>query len=356
MNSNPSPFRPIEWAIDSTLPCTIVSGPCSAETQEQTLGVARELHQIGVRLFRASLWKPRTRPGGFEGVGMEGIPWLRRVRDELGMQVATEVATPAHVAAMLSEGFDTFWIGARTTSSPFAITELAEALRGTDATILVKNPINPDLDLWEGALLRLFEAGITRLGAIHRGFSTYGQSQYRNSPLWQIPIELKRRHPGLTLISDPSHIGGKRSLIAELSRSAIELHFDGLMIETHPDPDSALSDSAQQITPQALQALISALHAPAADSEDDELRALRSEIDRLDDNILTLLTERMAIAERIGAYKRQHNLCILQPTRYRQLLDERMALGAKLGLDEKLVHELFSSIHEASILLQQSRK
>lgn len=356
MSPSHSPFSPLVWEVPNVLPYTIMAGPCSAESEAQTLGIAHELHTLGIRLFRASLWKPRTRPGGFEGVGEAGIPWLKRVHEELGMQVATEVATASHIDAMLSAGLTTFWIGARTTSSPFAMTEIAEALRGVEATVLVKNPINPDVELWEGALLRLATVGIKHIGAIHRGFSTYGQSQYRNTPLWQIPIELKRRHPDLTIISDPSHIGGRRDLIEPLSRLAIEMHFDGLLIETHTEPDLALSDSYQQITPAVLAHIIERLPIPPADSEDDELRSLRTDIDRIDHNMLSLLAERMVLAARIGAHKRERNLCILQPARYRQLLEERIALGKQLGLDESFIHELFSSIHEASVHIQQTQQ
>lgn len=347
-----SPFVPIRWQYSADLPYSLMAGPCSAETEYQVMAVAHRLRQLGVRLFRASLWKPRTRPGGFEGVGEVGIPWLQRVQQELEMQVATEVATPAHIEQMLGAGLNTFWIGARTTSSPFAVTEIAEALRGSDATVLVKNPINPDIELWEGALLRLASCGITNIGAIHRGFSTYGESIYRNSPLWQIPIELKRRHPELCILADPSHIGGKRSLIEPLSRFSLDMRFDGLLIETHCNPDDALSDSAQQITPEQLSAILSRLKVPVADTEDDALRALRQDIDRIDRALLGLLAERMAVATRIGEHKSMHNLCVLQPERYRWLMEQRLALGSELGLSEHLVHELFSSIHEASVLIQ----
>lgn len=355
MNSN-SPFRPIEWVHPATHGFHLIAGPCSAESREQVMQVARHLHTLGVRHFRASLWKPRTRPGGFEGVGQAGIPWLREVHDQLGMCVMTEVATPHHIEAMLRAGLSTYWIGARTTSSPFAMTELAEALRGVDATILVKNPINPDLELWEGALLRLERVGIRQLGAIHRGFSTYGQSQYRNSPLWQIPIELRRRHPELTIISDPSHISGKRNLVEQLSRSAIELHFDGLIIETHPSPESALSDAAQQLTPDELALLLSRLRTPQADIDSPELDLLRAEIDELDTRLLHLLSQRMQVARRIGRYKDERGQCYLQPNRYRTMMAERYQLGETLGLDEQLIHELFSSIHEASIHTQQAQR
>lgn len=353
---NPDIFRPLRWAKPSHYPYALIAGPCSAETEEQVLSTARALANGGVTVFRASLWKPRTRPGGFEGVGRSGIPWLQRVRDELGLQVATEVATAAHVGEMLAAGFDTFWIGARTTSSPFAITELAEALAGHEVTVLVKNPINPDLELWEGALMRLLAAGVSNVGAIHRGFSTYGERQYRNSPLWQIPIELKRRHPDLTLLADPSHIGGRRSLITSLSREAIELHYDGLIIETHCTPDTALSDAAQQITPEALFELLASLTTPSDDTDAaGELRVWREAIDALDRQLLETLERRMQLVRQIGTYKDRNNLCILQPNRYRELVEARMELGNALGLDKEWVRELFSLIHEASVHVQQKR-
>lgn len=358
IDTSTSPFTSIKWEVESGLPYQLIAGPCSAENEAQTLDTARSLHALGVRIYRASLWKPRTRPGGFEGVGERGIPWLKRVHDELGMQVATEVAMPSHVDAMLKAGLSTFWIGARTTTSPFAITELAEALRGVDATVLVKNPISPDLELWEGALMRLSSSGVTNIGAIHRGFRTYGQSQYRNTPLWQIPIELKRRHPDLTLLSDPSHITGRRDLVESLSRFALEMHFDGLIIESHTHPDEALSDSAQQITPRDLGEILLRLKVPQlCENGDDEILVnLRREIDLVDAEILQLLRKRMEIVRRIGVFKGEHNLCPMQLKRYRALLSERIKQGTALGLSETLVHELYSSIHEASIHIQQSEQ
>lgn len=350
-------FRPLRWAKPSNYPYSLIAGPCSAESEEQVLQTARALAGQGITVFRASLWKPRTRPGGFEGVGEAGIPWLERVRDELALQVATEVATPRHIDLMQRAGFDTFWIGARTTSSPFAITELAEALSGREVTVLVKNPINPDIELWEGALLRLKAAGIDNVGAIHRGFSTYGEAKYRNTPLWQIPIELKRRHPELTLLADPSHIGGRRDLIEPLSREAIELHYDGLIVETHCAPDLALSDVAQQVTPERLREILGKISMPEADEAGTEgLRVWRAEIDRLDNALLDLLAKRMSLVKEIGAYKDKNNLCILQPSRYRELMAQRATLGQELGLDEVLVHDLFSLIHETSIHLQQQKR
>lgn len=355
IESHSSPFSPLTWTSGGR-PYLLIAGPCSAETKEQTLSTARALHAQGIRYFRASLWKPRTRPGGFEGVGYAGLSWLRQVETELSMTALTEVATPAHIEACLAVGIRSLWIGARTTSSPFAMTEIAEALRGVDdVTLLVKNPINPDISLWEGALLRLYHAGIRQIGAIHRGFSTYADTGYRNSPLWQIPIELKRRHPGLTLIADPSHIGGQRALIASLSRSALEMHFDGLMIETHNAPDNALSDAKQQITPSELAELLQHIGTPLMSTPPSaELNRWREMINHIDSKLLELLAQRNEVIQAIGAYKQQHNLCILQPERYRELMNSRQEMGASLGLSPSYVHDLYSIIHEESIHLQQA--
>ena len=271
-----SPFRPLTLRHPSPVPYIVFAGPCSAETEAQTLATAEALRARGIRLFRASLWKPRTRPGSFEGVGSEGLPWLQRVERELGMQVATEVASASHVEEALAAGLDTFWIGARTTTSPFAMAELAEALSGERVTVLVKNPLNPDIELWEGALLRLYQAGIPQIGAIHRGFSTYAKGLYRNAPLWQIPIELRRRHPELTILVDPSHIAGRRDLVPLVSRMGLEMNFSGLMVETHPEPESAWSDAAQQLTPTDLITILSQLDLrPVRPTDDRMLSGLR---------------------------------------------------------------------------------
>lgn len=349
-----SPFSPIRWWRPSPLPYTIIAGPCSAETEEQTVATATRLASYGITLLRASLWKPRTRPGGFEGVGMQGIPWLKRVQEDLDIQVMTEVASPQHVEALLEAGITTMWIGARTTSSPFAVAELAEALRGVEATVLVKNPINPDVELWEGALLRLADAGIRSLGAIHRGFSTYGQTKYRNAPLWQIPIELRRRHPDLTLIADPSHIAGCRELIEPLCREAIELNYDGLIVETHCSPCDALSDKDQQITPDDLHRIISHLSTPTRHPLGDlTLGDLRAQIDILDEEILRLLAQRIELSRQIGRYKHVEGMCIMQPERYRMLLESRLSTGQAMGLSTQLIHQVFSAIHEDSLHIQQ---
>ncbi len=349
-----SPFEALSWRA-SPSNYTLIAGPCSAETEEQTLLIAQKLKALGLSYYRASLWKPRTRPGGFEGVGYEGINWLSRVQNETGMSVMTEVATPAHIEAVRKAGINHLWIGARTSSSPFVMSEIAEALRGDDeVVVLVKNPINPDIELWEGALLRLHQVGIKQIAAIHRGFSTYGDSTYRNSPIWQIPIELKLRHPNLSIIVDPSHIGGKRALIDPLSRKALEMHFDGLMIETHHTPDLALSDAAQQILPETLGQLIQKLAINLIDDpESPELEHWRAQINDIDRQIIALLSSRQEIAKHIGHYKQQQNMCILQPDRYRELMQEREHLASQLGLSESYIHDLFSRIHRESVELQQ---
>lgn len=350
-----SPLRPFPLRYPSPFPFFIFAGPCSAETEDQTIATARALRGAGIRFFRASLWKPRTRPGSFEGVGEVGLAWLRRVEEELGMQAATEIASPQHAEAALKAGIDTFWIGARTSASPFAMAELATALAGTTAKVLVKNPLNPDIDLWEGALLRLQQAGIEAVGAIHRGFSTYAPGVYRNAPLWQLPIELQRRHPELTIFVDPSHIAGRRDLVPLLCQMGLEMNFAGLMIETHPHPESAWSDAAQQLTPEALVTLLRRLEVqPASMDAETNLQPLRREIDQLDRQLLELLSDRMRLAQQIGQIKAEAHLPIVQPERYRDLLESRLEIGSQLGLDEGFLRELFSSIHEASVHAQHT--
>lgn len=354
MGLESSPFISLDWQRQEQ-GYLLIAGPCSAESEEQTLAIAQQLKAQGLHYYRASLWKPRTQPGGFEGVGSQGLPWLRRVQEETGLQVMTEVATPRHIEEALAYGIRHLWIGARTSSSPFVMSELAETLRGCrDLSVLVKNPINPDINLWEGALLRVERAGIGQIGAIHRGFSTYGEQYYRNTPIWQIPIELKLRHPELSIIVDPSHIGGKRSLIEALCRSALEMHFDGLMIEVHEQPELALSDAAQQITPSHLREIRSALASPQASAGAyGALTKWREQINAIDSKLLALLKERQCVAEEIGAYKQEHNMCILHPERYRELMRARQAEAEVLGLDKDYVHDLFSRIHEESVRVQQ---
>ena len=330
----------------------VISGPCSAETEEQTLATAKELAAIGVKIFRAGIWKPRTRPGAFEGVGTLGLPWLKRVKEETGMFVGIEVATAHHVYEAIKHGIDILWIGARTSANPFAVQEIADALKGIDLPVFVKNPVNPDLDLWIGALERINNAGITKLAAIHRGFSTYDKSKFRNHPQWQIPIELHRRLPNLPIISDPSHIGGSRDLIEELSQEAMDLNFDGLIIESHTCPDKAWSDASQQITPTRLKEILDnlVLRSPKiGDTPRNELDELRIKIDALDNQLLDIFKERMIVSEAIGRYKFENNITILQSRRYDEIMKDRKDRALSRGLDPDFITGIFESIHEESI-------
>jgi chorismate mutase len=331
----------------------IMAGPCSAETEEQVMETARQLKSYGVQIYRAGLWKPRTRPDAFEGVGKEGLPWLKKVKEELGMYTATEVANVKHVYDALKAGIDIIWIGARTTANPFAVQEIADALKGVDLPVLVKNPINPDVELWIGAFERLNRAGITKLAAIHRGFSTYSKTLYRNSPQWEIPIELKRLIPELPIICDPSHICGSRELLFEISQKAMDLDFDGLIVETHCDPDKALSDAQQQLTPENLNKLIKRLVLRHADIGNNillsTLEELRHEIDKYDDKVLEIFELRMAVARKIGEYKKQNSITILQTSRWDELLKHSIEQAAKKGLSEEFIIKVFRAIHEESI-------
>lgn len=330
----------------------LIAGPCSAETEEQLLQTARQLAAEGVGIFRAGIWKPRTKPGGFEGIGVGGLAWLARVKRETGMYTATEVATRDHVEAALSAGVDLLWIGARTSANPFAMQEIADALRGRDVPVLVKNPVSPDLELWIGALERIYNAGIRRLGAIHRGFTWIDRSLYRNHPMWAIPIELRRRIPGLPLFCDPSHIGGKRELIAPLAQQAMDLGFDGLVVEAHCAPDSAWSDKAQQVTPDSLAYIVRNLVIREMTVTTENLTELRAEIDKLDDRLLELLTRRMRISREIGQYKKEHDMPVLQTQRYEELLARRAAQAVELGMDREFMRTVFQAIHEESIRQQ----
>ena len=331
----------------------VIAGPCSAETEEQVLDTARSLAAEGIRICRAGLWKPRTKPGGFEGVGEAGIAWLQRVKRETGMYTSTEVATREHVATALKGGVDLLWIGARTAANPFAMQEIADALRGTDVPVLVKNPVSPDLELWIGAIERIYNAGIRRIGAIHRGFTSIDKSLYRNHPMWAIPIELHRRLPRLPIFCDPSHIGGKRELIAPLSQQAMDLGFDGLIIESHICPEIALSDAAQQVTPTSLREILGKLIIRDIDSENIEYKEnideLRAQIDDIDNDILELLTRRMKVSDEIGKYKKQNNITILQPGRWDKILEKVFVKGAEMGLDNEFLEKVFKAIHQASI-------
>lgn len=344
---------PLEAILPGGRRPLVIAGPCSAETEKQTLETARALASYGVRVFRAGLWKPRTRPGAFEGVGAAGLPWLSRVKQDTGMLTATEVANARHVAEALQAGVDILWIGARTTVNPFAVQEIANALAGVDVPVLVKNPVSPDVDLWVGALERLQKAGLSRLGAIHRGFTSHESTPYRNHPRWQVALELHARLPDLPLLSDPSHIGGDRSLIYALAQEAMDLQFDGLIVESHIDPDRALSDARQQVTPAELDAILRRLVLRTPDSVDRSFRftleELRAQVDVLDREIIGKLAQRMRISEDMGRLKKQNNITILQASRWDQVVHEREAQGVKQGLSSEFMREILSAIHEESI-------
>lgn len=337
--------------IDNKRPI-VIAGPCSAESREQVLNTATALAAKGVKIFRAGIWKPRTKPGGFEGVGAVGLPWLKEVKQVTGMLTATEVATPYHVFEAIKAGIDILWIGARTVANPFAMQELADALRGTDIPVLVKNPVNPDLELWIGALERIYNAGIKKLGVIHRGFSSYEKKLYRNLPLWHIPIELKRRYPNITIFCDPSHIGGKRELVAPIAQQALDLKFEGLIIESHCNPDSALSDAAQQLTPEVLDFTLNMLVIRDNAQTTENINILRKQIDEIDEQLLTILAKRMRISKEIGIYKKEHNMPILQSGRYNDILENRANQGQSMNLSPDFVTEIMKSIHEESVKVQ----
>lgn len=330
----------------------LISGPCSAETEEQVMSTAKQLANKGVKIFRAGIWKPRTKPGGFEGVGVEGLSWLKQVKEETGMYVSTEVATPKHVYECLKAGIDILWVGARTTANPFAVQDLADALKGVDIPIFVKNPVSPDLELWIGAMERINNAGLKRIGAIHRGFSSYDNKIYRNLPQWHIPIELRRRIPNLPIICDPSHIGGKRELIAPLSQQAMDLGFDGLIIESHCTPDKAWSDASQQITPDVLDYIMNLLVIRSEHQTTESLRELRSQIDECDNDLIAVMAKRMRVCREIGTFKKEHAMTVLQTHRYNEILDKRAAQGSLCGMDSEFVKHVFEAIHEESVRQQ----
>lgn len=342
--------------VDSKRPL-VIAGPCSAETEEQVMNTARELAANGVKIYRAGIWKPRTRPGTFEGVGSDGLPWLQRVKRETGMYTAVEVATAQHVYEAIKYGVDMLWIGARTTANPFAVQEVADALRGTDMPILVKNPVNPDLELWIGALERLNRAGIKRLGAIHRGFSVYQKIKYRNDPQWPIAIELHRRLPALPIINDPSHISGDSELILEVSQQAMDLNFDGLIIESHECPARAWSDAKQQVTPAHLKMILADLvirEAKIGNKPRTELDELRQQIDILDRQVVEILAKRMSISEKIAKYKFENGITVLQSRRYDEILQSRRATAEQNHLNPDFVLKLYEAIHEESVNRQTS--
>jgi len=347
-------LQPIAFeGIDIKQPM-VIAGPCSAESEEQVLNTARELHSGGISIFRAGIWKPRTKPGGFEGVGVPGLEWLKKVKELTGMAVATEVATKAHVEAALAAGIDLLWIGARTSANPFAMQEIADALADARANVavLVKNPVNPDLELWIGALQRIYNAGIRRLGAIHRGFSAYGKHLYRNLPQWRIPIELRRRYPQLPIICDPSHIGGKRELVGPLAQQALDMGFDGLIIESHCNPDCALSDKDQQVTPEVLNFILNTLVYRHGSSTTESLALLRQQIDRLDNELLEVLSKRMEVSRDIGQYKKEHRMPVLQTARYDSIMNSRVKTAQEMGMSGDFMRIVLSAIHEESVRQQ----
>jgi len=338
------------WGLGTERPL-IISGPCSAESEEQVLETARQLADKGIDVLRAGIWKPRTRPGSFEGLGRIALPWLKKAGEEIGKPIAVEVATREHVFDCLKAGVDILWIGARTTANPFSVQEIADALEGVDIPVIVKNPVNPDLQLWIGALERINRAGITRIGALHRGFSSYDKSKYRNKPMWEFPIELKRLFPTLPIFNDPSHICGNRELLGYVAQKALDLDFDGLMLESHRDPDKAWSDASQQVTPERLGEIIKGLVIRDANPNitANKLEELRSQIDRVDNYIMEILSERMDIARKIGEFKRDNNVTILQSSRWDEIVHDRIQKGTKKELTEEFIKELFEAIHQESI-------
>ena len=330
----------------------VIAGPCSAETEEQVMETALQLAKNGVKVFRAGVWKPRTKPGGFEGHGAKALPWLKRVKEETGMLTTTEVATAKHVEAALEAGIDILWIGARTSANPFAVQDIADALKGVDIPVLVKNPINPDLELWVGALERVNGAGVKRIAAIHRGFSSYDKKIYRNLPMWQIPIELSRRIPNLPMICDPSHIGGRRDLIAPLCQQAMDVGMDGLMIESHCNPDNAWSDANQQVSPDILDYILNMLVIRDQIQTTESIVALRKQIDEIDNQIMDMLAKRMKVCREIGHYKKEHGMTIVQTSRYSEILDRRGAQAALCGINPGCVRLIVEAIHEESVSQQ----
>ena len=335
----------------------VIAGPCSAETEDQVLKIAHDLKDTDVSIYRAGIWKPRTRPGMFEGVGAIGLKWLDKVKKETGLLTATEVANASHVKLALEYDIDVLWIGARSTVSPFIVQEIADALKGTDKIVLVKNPVNPDLALWLGGIERLYSANIKKLGVIHRGFSTYEKSKYRNNPEWQLPIELQNRFPDIPLICDPSHIAGRRDILQDISQTALDLNFDGLMIETHIDPDNAWSDAAQQITPSVLVKMMNNLKIRTLTSEEadykNQLNTLRTQIDVIDHGLLETLGKRMKVAVSIGELKKKKNVAVLQTKRWNEILGNMILEGEKKGLSEEFVLRMFKAIHQESINNQE---
>lgn len=344
-------FEPLLPQLDTKRPL-VIAGPCSAESEEQVLATGRALAANGIKIFRAGIWKPRTKPGGFEGVGIVGLPWLQKLKAETGMLTAVEVATKAHVEAALAFGVDILWIGARTTANPFAMQEIADSLQGHDVPVLIKNPVNPDVELWIGGIERIYRAGIRRIGVIHRGFSSADKTIYRNVPNWHIAIELRRRFPNLPIVCDPSHIGGKRDLVQPLSQQAMDLGFDGLIIESHCNPDAAWSDAKQQVTPDTLTQLLSALVIRDTVKTTEDLVDLRQQIDEIDEKILEILAKRMRISGEVAQYKKENNMPVLQAARYDEILTHRSEQGASMGMSPEFVKEVFEAIHAESVRKQ----
>lgn len=344
-------LQPLNLPSDNERPF-VIAGPCSAETEEQVMTTAMQLAAKGCHNFRAGVWKPRTKPGGFEGHGEKALPWMKRVKSETGMLVGTEVATPEHVELALKYEIDILWIGARTTANPFAMQALADALKGVDVPVFVKNPVNPDLELWIGAMERLNQAGVKRMAAIHRGFSSFDKKIYRNMPMWQIPIELHRRIPNLPIICDPSHIGGRRELIAPLCQQAMDLGFKGLIVESHCSPDDAWSDAKQQVTPEVLDYILSLLVIRDGAASTEGISRLRKQIDECDNELMNLLAKRMRVCREIGEYKKEHNMTVLQTNRYNEILQKRGAQGSLCGISPESVAAIFETIHEESVRQQ----
>lgn len=347
------------WGIFGQERPRLIAGPCSAESEQQLMQTASQLRELGVKVLRAGLWKPRTHPGNFEGAGEKGLPWMQRVQRELGMKVCTEVAGASHVRQCLEAGIDMFWIGARTTVNPFMVQEIADALEGAGVPVLVKNPVNPDIELWFGAIERLQARGVSRIGAIFRGFSTAEVTSYRNSPQWQMAARFRQRYPDMPLFCDPSHMAGDASYVSEIARRALDLGFDSLMIESHYNPGCALSDAAQQITPAELGALLDSLRMRVDDVDSPDFRSemarLRSEIDELDENLVSILAKRMELSRRIGQAKKANNVSIIQAGRWDSVMSRVLELGKRQGLDEKFLSCIFNEIHEASISEQDKK-
>ena len=332
----------------------IIAGPCSAETEEQTIETCVQIANTGmVDVLRAGIWKPRTKPGSFEGVGLKGLAWMNKVREITGLPIGTEVATAAHARAALEFGVDVLWIGARTTGNPFSVQEIADAIKGSDVTVLVKNPMNPDIDLWGGAVARLQNVGINKIGLIHRGFSVYGTSRYRNNPLWHLAIEMRSRFPEMPMICDPSHIAGNREYLHEIAQKSADLFYDGLIVESHICPDKAWSDAAQQVVPEELKKLLSSIIWRQSTTDNPEyqkaLDKLRTEIDQIDDELFQLLSKRMQVAENIGRVKRENNVAILQGGRWNSIVEKVVSQSKKLGLSEEFLKVVLEAIHIESI-------